>query len=152
MTYLVEISSCLLTSLSDLTKMEQEKMQVDSSLFNVYEIVENSVAIVSFDLKNKGIELLCDIESDVPQFIVGDGARLRQILVNILNNAIKFSGPGEILLKIQPFQKKDENLQIQFIVEDHGEGIPYERQHLLFQPFTQADSSINRRHVKPIYE
>jgi CheY-like chemotaxis protein/HPt (histidine-containing phosphotransfer) domain-containing protein len=101
--------------------------------------------LLSVRAHQKGLELASHIEGDVPPFVRGDPARLRQILVNLVGNAIKFTDRGEVVVRVETLGKSDDQLELHFIVRDTGIGIPAEKQPFLFLPFYQADSSMTRR-------
>lgn len=103
--------------------------------------------VVAFNARTKEIELICEIDPSVPEIAQGDGQRLRQILVNLLNNAVKFSTQGEVILRASSVDLEDGRCIIQCSVQDQGIGIPSDRQPLLFRAFTQGDSSLSRQYV-----
>ncbi len=99
----------------------------------------------AFPADRKGLELICDVASEVPDVVVGDPTRLRQIIVNLLSNALKFTERGEILLRVDREAVTSEDSVLHFIVRDTGIGIPREKQQVIFEAFAQADSSTTRR-------
>ena len=101
-----------------------------------------SRAIIADDKK---VELVYFIDPEVPIFIKGDPIRLRQILVNLIGNAIKFTEKGQIVLEVVPEEKQQEKIRIKFAVHDTGIGIPKNAQAKIFESFTQADSSVTRK-------
>jgi CheY-like chemotaxis protein len=102
----------------------------------------------SFALRadEKGLELLCDIAPDMPEFVRGDSSRLRQVLLNIVGNAIKFTSAGEVVLKVQAGAAIGDEGVLHFTVSDTGIGIPQDKTSLIFEPFSQADASTTRRY------
>src|SRR5690606_4746903 len=95
----------------------------------------------------KGLQLAHEISPDLPQTVIGDPTRLRQILINLLNNAVKFSFEGTITIRANVLAMSEESCRILFSVEDEGIGIPEENQHKLFQPFSQTDTATTRKFV-----
>jgi two-component system, sensor histidine kinase and response regulator len=89
--------------------------------------------------------LLCDIAPEVPEVVLGDSGRLRQIILNLVSNAIKFTDYGEVTLKVEVESEENEMRMVRFVVTDTGIGIPVEKQQSIFSPFTQADSSTTRK-------
>jgi signal transduction histidine kinase len=94
----------------------------------------------------KGLELLCDIAPEVPEAIQGDSTRLRQVVINLVGNAIKFTDKGEVALRVAVIESKDKDCWLHFTVSDTGVGIPVEKQKSIFEPFTQADTSTTRKY------
>eukprot|EP01116_Phalansterium_solitarium_P017769 TRINITY_DN445_c0_g1_i1.p1 TRINITY_DN445_c0_g1~~TRINITY_DN445_c0_g1_i1.p1 ORF type:complete len:1081 (-),score=350.18 TRINITY_DN445_c0_g1_i1:1623-4865(-) len=131
----------------DLAKMEESKVELECIPFRPYNTVDEALEIVCFHAEKNQIELMCDIQSPFPDIIKGDGCRLRQILVNLLSNACKFSRPeGEVLLTATGRDLPDSDAyELSFAVQDWGVGIAEESKRHLFQPFVQADSSITRK-------
>jgi protein-histidine pros-kinase len=99
----------------------------------------------AFPADRKGIELICDVAPDVPDVVVGDPTRLRQIVVNLLSNALKFTERGEVLLRVEAEAPSLDDPLLHFAVHDTGIGIPHDKQQVIFEAFAQADSSTTRR-------
>lgn len=138
----------IINDILDLSKMEAGKLEMESQAFNLRECVENALDLVAVTAANKGLELSYLAAPDVPAEIIGDSTRLRQILLNLLNNAIKFTESGEILLTVQAAGEgspQDDTRALHFAVRDTGIGIPADRVDHLFEDFTQGDSSTTRR-------
>ncbi|MDI9616858.1 MAG: PAS domain S-box protein [Methanothrix sp.] len=136
----------MLADILDLSKIEEGKLELDSSPFSIMECVETCVDILSVKASEKQIELVYLIDEDVPELVLGDVTRVRQVLVNLLENAIKFTERGEVFLRVS-CQHMDEDLsELHFAVRDTGIGIPAEKMDRLFQTFSQVDSSITRRY------
>ena len=135
----------IISDILDFSKIEAGKMELDHIQTDIIELAEQTSDIIKYHASQKGLELLLNIQSDVPRFILADPIRLKQILVNLLGNAVKFTATGEVELKIM-FTKTDETLgKFRFSVRDTGIGITQEQQNKLFKAFTQADSSTTRK-------
>ncbi len=138
----------IINDILDFSKIEAGKFDLDPQCFPLHECVEETMRTLAFRAHEKGLELLCDIKPDVPWYAVGDSARIRQIIVNLVGNAIKFTEYGQVeldvVLEAGDGQNGDE-LPVHFIVRDTGIGIPPEKQELIFDAFSQADSSTTRR-------
>lgn len=136
----------MLADILDLSRIEEGKLELDSSPFSILECVETCIDILSVKASEKQIELAYLIDEDVPELVLGDATRLRQVLVNLLENAIKFTERGEVFLRVS-CQYMDEDLsELRFFVRDTGIGIPPEKMDRLFHTFSQVDSSITRRY------
>jgi len=135
----------ILNDILDFSKIEAGQMQLDQVPFNLRETVEDVADVVVHRIEEKGLELNLLIHSDVPPQLVGDPGRLRQILVNLVGNAIKFTPRGEITVTVSLDQLTTESARILFAVKDTGIGISPERQDAIFSIFTQADNSITRQ-------
>jgi PAS domain S-box-containing protein len=136
----------LINSILDLAKIESGRMQVEHSQFDLAELVDKTIATFSVRAHNKGLELVARIAPDVPERLVGDALRLRQILTNLLGNAIKFTDSGEIVLQVDHPAPFHELVELQFTVADTGIGIPPDKLESVFGNFTQADSSTTRKY------
>ncbi|MCX6225814.1 MAG: PAS domain S-box protein [Bacteroidia bacterium] len=135
----------IINDILDFSKIEAGKMELDYNKTDIIELAEQTSDIIKYHASRKGLELLLNIQHDLPRFAVTDGIRLKQIFVNLLGNAVKFTEAGEVELKIT-FTKKDETSgEFSFMVRDTGIGINEEQQKQLFKAFTQADSSITRK-------
>ena len=108
--------------------------------------LEDTIKALGFRAQQKGLDLACHILPDVPDGLNGDPTRLRQILVNLVGNAIKFTGQGEIVVQVEVQEETDDEAVLHFAVKDTGVGIPLERQQIIFEAFSQADSSMTRRY------
>ena len=144
--YLDTIRSCsdsllvLINDILDFSKIESGSLQLESIPFDPRQVAEEAVLVVAERAQAKGVELVCQIEDQMPDSVDGDPSRLRQILVNLLSNAVKFTAAGEIILTLG-FDGKG----LHFTVQDTGIGISSEVIPKLFQAFTQADASTTRR-------
>ncbi len=129
----------------DYSRIEAGKLSLEAIPFDLNQVIHKVAGVVAFKAQEKGLELLFQIEPEVPRWPVGDPMRLAQILVNLINNAIKFTESGEVLVKISRQAEADGRVTLRFSVRDSGIGIPVARQRDLFTPFTQVDDSITRR-------
>lgn len=135
----------IINDILDFSKIEAGKMELDCIKTDIIELVEQASDIIKYHASKKGLELLLNIPHNMPRFAVLDPIRLKQILVNLISNAVKFTQSGEVELKVT-FTKKDEiNGKFNFSVRDTGIGINDEQQKKLFKAFTQADSSTTRQ-------
>jgi len=133
----------------DFSKIEAGKLEIEHVEFNIYEVLEKSVDILTVKAFDKNLELLCEIEPGLPEYFYGDPLRIRQILVNFISNAIKFTDRGEIFIsaKRQPGTTGNDNeIKVLFSVKDTGIGIEQDKLHNIFDQFTQADSSTTRKY------
>jgi PAS domain S-box-containing protein len=132
----------ILNDILDLSKLEAGKLELDPQPFNLSDCVQAAVNLLTPSATEKGIQLTLNQGADLPQKIMGDSARLRQILINLLSNAVKFTAAGSVNLSVTVGSAA----QIQFAVSDTGIGIPLHRRDRLFQSFSQVDSSITRQY------
>jgi signal transduction histidine kinase/CheY-like chemotaxis protein len=135
----------LINDILDFSKIEAGKFDLDPIPFRLRASVGETLKTLAMRAHAKGLELICDIDEDVPDDIVADPMRLRQIVVNLIGNAIKFTERGEIGLGINVESRTAENVRLRFAIRDTGIGIPLDRQRDIFQPFSQADSSTSRK-------
>jgi signal transduction histidine kinase/CheY-like chemotaxis protein len=135
----------LINDILDFSKIEAGKFDLDPIPFRLRVSVGETLKTLAMRAHAKGLELICDIDEDVPDDIVADPMRLRQIVVNLIGNAVKFTERGEIGLGINVESRTAENVRLRFAIRDTGIGIPLDRQKVIFQPFSQADSSTSRK-------
>ncbi len=136
----------VINDILDFSKIEQGKMELESEGFDLYNCVEEVFTLLSASAGKKNIEILFKFDSEVPRYIIGDANRLKQILVNLLNNAIKFTNKGEVVLSVQVSKKVENDYELRFSMADTGIGIAKDKLNRLFQSFSQVDSSIARRY------
>ena len=134
----------IINDILDFSKIEAGKLDVDLIPFRIRECVEDTVRLLSVRAGQKGLQLACDIHSDVPDRIHGDPLRLRQVLLNLLGNAVKFTDSGSVSVEVSA-ASRDNGRELEFAVYDTGMGIPKEKQDTIFQAFAQADGSMSRR-------
>jgi len=114
--------------------------------FAFHETVNDTLKIMRFRARQKGLQLTGQLGLDIPPLLIGDPTRLRQVLINLVGNAIKFTEQGEISVDVQQEDSQEGQVELHFRVRDSGVGIPREQQSLIFEPFTQADSSTTRKY------
>ena len=130
----------------DFSKIEAGQVKFENVTFNLPELLKQVVRTLSVRAHEKGLELLLETCRDVPSMLRGDPTRLRQVLMNLLGNAIKFSARGEVLLAVRVSSRDGQSASLEFSVTDTGIGIPLDKQSQIFTAFTQADGSITRRY------
>ena len=139
----------LLTIINDIlhfSKIESGRLELEQVEFSVRECVEGALDLLAPRVAEKGLDLLYEIADGVPGTVRSDSTRLRQVLVNLLSNAFKFTKEGEVVLALRPGPASAEHLELVFAVLDTGIGIPPEAQARLFQSFSQADASTTRKY------
>jgi PAS domain S-box-containing protein len=136
----------LLNGILDFSKIEADKMELENIEFLLPVRLSETLRIMQFRAEEKGLELTWDSENDVPQRLLGDPARLRQALINLVGNAIKFTERGKISIHIQMRELTQETAELHFCVHDSGIGIPGDKHEMIFEAFTQADSSTTRKY------
>jgi two-component system, sensor histidine kinase and response regulator len=136
----------VINDILDYSKIEAGKFDLDPIEFDLRNLIEDTLKVLAIRAHQKGLELTCDIAAGVPKVIVGDPGRLRQVLTNLLGNAVKFTERGEIVVYARLAGQDASAQDIEFAVTDTGIGVPPEKQQLIFEPFSQADGSTTRRH------
>lgn len=136
----------IINDILDFSKIESGKMDLLVEKSNVYDIVSQVINVILYQSQKKNIELLLNIEQGLPETIWVDESRLKQILINLLGNAVKFTAQGEIELKVEKLNISSQNITLRFSVRDTGIGIPKEKQQHIFDAFTQENSSISKRY------
>ena len=146
----VKISAdSLLTVINDIldfSKIEAGKLDLEFVDFDVRDTLESAMKTLAVRADEKGLELLCEVTPEVPEVARGDITRLRQVLLNLVGNAIKFTNEGEIAVKVRQGARDGSELVLHFTVSDTGIGIREDKQEMIFDPFTQADSSTTRKY------
>jgi CheY-like chemotaxis protein/nitrogen-specific signal transduction histidine kinase len=130
----------------DISKIESGKMVLDSHEFSLRNCVEDLLGIFSVKLANSDVELLYKIDEQLPEYLLGDSMRLRQILINLISNATKFTQQGQIFLNVERKASDDDKIEIAFEVSDTGIGVSADKLPHLFEPYTQADASTARKY------
>ena len=136
----------VINDILDFSKIEAGKVELELANFNLRDCLESTLKILAFRADEKGLELLCEIAPEAPEVVRGDSSRLRQIVTNLVGNAVKFTNEGEVAMKVEAKSQDDDNCTLQFTVSDTGIGIPLEKQALIFDPFSQADTSTTRKY------
>jgi two-component system, sensor histidine kinase and response regulator len=135
----------IINDILDISKIEARKLELDTVQFSLRGVVEKVLRPLSARSATKNLELIFDIDQNIHDYYIGDPVRLRQILFNLLGNAIKFTDEGEVKLEIQCLDISKSKSQLTFIISDTGIGIPDEKRQHLFKAFSQADSSTSRK-------
>jgi len=132
----------LINDILDFSKIEAGKLDIESLHFNLRDCLNETARMLSFRAAEKGLRLTCTVQPEVPEIVTGDPSRLRQILINLAGNGIKFTQAGQVSIEAS----MDEDGRVHFVVRDTGIGIKAEKQRDIFEPFVQSDSSMNRRY------
>ncbi len=135
----------IINDILDFSKIEAGKLTLDPIRFDLYNTINEVTDLLSLTTQEKGIELLVNIDPGLPRFIIGDPIRLRQILLNLTTNAIKFTEKGHVLIKVFFKPEDSQHMQLYFDVEDSGIGIPKEKLNHIFESFSQAEESTTRK-------
>ncbi len=135
----------VINDILDLSKVEAGKLQLNPVDFDLRENLEEAVRLIAFTAERKRLKLVCDLDPDIPQIVRADPIRLRQIVLNLLGNAIKFTEEGEVVLQASVADKNEHSVSLHFVVRDTGIGISQEQQKSIFEAFSQAENSAARR-------
>jgi PAS domain S-box-containing protein len=136
----------LINDILDFSKIEAGKLDIEAVEFSLRDCLEGTVKTLAVRADEKRLELLCEVAPELPEIVQGDATRLRQVVLNLIGNAIKFTDKGEVALKVQLASESGVDSIFHFIVSDTGIGIPEEKQKLIFSPFSQADTSTTRKY------
>jgi signal transduction histidine kinase/DNA-binding response OmpR family regulator len=136
----------VINDILDFSKIEAGKIELDVTDFDLREMLENTMKTVALRADEKGLELLCEVAPDVPEVVRTDSTRLRQVLVNLVGNAIKFTDKGEVSVNVRSEALEGQNRILHLTVSDTGIGIPEDKLKLIFDPFAQADTSTTRKY------
>ena len=134
----------ILNDVLDLSKIEAEHIEFEEVSFDLHELVTTTVRVLGVRAFERNVELTCDIRPDVPRMLLGDPSRLRQVLTNLVGNAVKFTNEGEVSVSVDLAGQQDSSVGLAFSVRDTGTGIPPNKLDAIFEDFSQADSSISR--------
>ncbi|MEX0811122.1 MAG: response regulator [Chitinophagales bacterium] len=135
----------VINDILNFSKIESGKLSIENSEVNIYEVIDDVFAITSALSNKKGIDMFYHIEDDVPEHIMSDGGRLKQVLVNLVNNALKFTKEGYIYIRVSNNEINGATCDLKFEVEDTGIGIPESKRVKLFKAFSQVDTGTSRR-------
>ena len=136
----------IINDILDLSKIEAGELELEETEFNLEKLVETTCISLSPKVHKKGLELLCHLKPEVPEYVMSDPTRLRQILINLIGNATKFTEKGEIVVNVEILKRKKRDVVLHFNVSDTGIGIPKEKQAKIFESFTQADIFTTRKY------
>ncbi|MCG2576798.1 response regulator [Dechloromonas sp. XY25] len=135
----------IVNDILDFSKIEAGKMEFESLAFSLQDIVLEAVRVLAVSAHKKGLELIADVRPDVPPRVVGDPTRLRQVIINLIGNAIKFTDRGEVVIRVEVDQRTEHSVFLRFSIRDTGMGVPADKQQAIFEAFSQADVSTTRR-------
>src|SRR6266852_2515833 len=136
----------VINDILDFSKIEAGKIDLEANDFDLRHSLETTLKTLALRADEKGLELLCEVAPEVPEVVRGDSSRLRQVVINFVGNAIKFTDEGEVALQVRVEAEDGEDRILHFTVSDTGIGIPPEKQKVIFDPFTQADSATTRKY------
>ncbi|NER22113.1 MAG: PAS domain S-box protein [Symploca sp. SIO1C2] len=150
--YLTKIESSaksllqIINDILDFSKIEAGKLELESTQFQLDEVLNNITNILDFKAVEKGLELVCQMGDDIPRHLIGDSLRLRQVLINLASNAVKFTETGNVMISVETVTCTEETVRLKFMVQDTGIGLAASQIDTLFEAFTQADPSISRKY------
>ncbi len=136
----------VINDILDFSKIEAGKLDLDLVDFSLRETIEAALKTIAVRAHEKHLELLCDVAPNVPEIAHGDGMRIRQVILNLASNAIKFTDQGEVSLSVKVLERKSDGCIVQFTLADTGIGIAPDKLQLIFNPFSQADGSTTRKY------
>ncbi len=136
----------IIDDILDFSKIEARKIELERINFNLHDSIGGMLSSLALQAHNKGLELAYHVPHDIPERLIGDPGRLRQILINLVNNAIKFTEKGEVVVSIKEVPQTKDDTTLHFAVTDTGSGIPKAKHQLIFDAFIQADGSGARKH------
>ncbi len=136
----------IINDILDFSKVEAGKLDLEPIDFRLRDSLNETIRAQAVRADQKGLELIYWIAPDVPDALVGDPGRLRQVLINLIGNSIKFTNEGEVMLRVSKEEETQNDIVLRFTVSDSGIGIPRDKQHLIFEAFSQADGSTTRRY------
>ena len=135
----------IINDILDFSKIEAGKMSLETISFDLSQLVPDTLRTLTLRAQQSGLELALDLDPDIPDFVLGDPGRLRQILTNLVGNAIKFTRTGEIVVRARLLHRDADLARLEISVSDSGIGIPLEKQRQVFEAFEQEDGSTTRR-------
>jgi light-regulated signal transduction histidine kinase (bacteriophytochrome)/CheY-like chemotaxis protein/HPt (histidine-containing phosphotransfer) domain-containing protein len=136
----------VINDILDFSKIEAGKLDLEAISFNLRDCVEDAMKSFALQADAKGLELLCEFAPETPEVVFGDSGRVRQVIVNLVGNAIKFTNSGEVALRVEVESEIHDTSVLRFTVGDTGIGIPADKQQSIFSPFSQVDSSTTRKY------
>ena len=142
-------SECLLAVINDIldfSKIEAGKLHLDEVEFGLRDSLADALGVVAIRARQKGLDLACDVAAEAPDRLIGDPGRLRQVVLNLVGNAVKFTEQGEVVVRVEKPEQTAGQIRLHFAVVDTGVGIPPEKQQTIFEAFSQADNSTTRKY------
>jgi len=136
----------LINDILDFSKIEAGHMELEHLDFDLRALMDDFAEVMALKAHQKNLEFICAVEPRTPVYLRGDPGRLRQVLINLTGNAVKFTERGEVVVTVSPISSSGDMVELSFSIRDTGIGIPVEKQRDLFQPFTQADASTTRKY------
>ncbi len=136
----------VINDILDLSRIEAGKLELDCVPFNPRALVKEAVSLPALAARTKGLKLSCDLAHDIPDCVVGDPARIRQVITNLVGNALKFTEQGSVEISVRVLETLAQGVSIHIAVQDTGIGIPHDQCARLFHRFSQADGSLTRKH------
>ncbi len=136
----------IINDILDISKAESGKIELESVDFTLDSLLKEAVSSIVLNAHKKGLEIVYDIPPEIPRNLVGDPGRLRQVILNLFSNAVKFTEKGEIVLRVKMLSSSTEDTELQFTVKDTGIGIPKDKRDKVFKAFAQADGSTTRKY------
>ena len=136
----------MINDLLDQAKLESGKMELDYQAFDLHQLLDGITSYAAVQARNKGLNFQMDYRDPTPRYLLGDSMRLRQILMNLVGNAIKFTEQGQVTVRVEEVQRDEAKSTLQFSVIDTGIGIPLDRQQAIFDSFVQVDAKTSRRY------
>ncbi|MGM0508872.1 MAG: response regulator [Fusobacteriota bacterium] len=136
----------IINDILDISKIEAGRIEIENREFNIRDMIKDIIEMFSLNAHEKGLELVYYIEPNIPEIIIGDSGKIRQILINLINNAIKFTNSGNVFLHARNKTQKNQDIQIEFEIKDTGVGISKDKQKKIFEKFTQGDQSYNKEY------
>lgn len=136
----------IINDILDFSKIEADKLAIEEIPFDIDDVFDDVLSLVGPKAEEKGLELLFEEDPEIPVTLIGDPLRLSQVLINLTNNAIKFTEQGEITVKVSCLEQQQQHITLQFVIQDSGIGMTSEQQAGLFKSFSQADASTTRKY------
>jgi two-component system sensor histidine kinase/response regulator len=136
----------IINEILDLSKIEAGKLNIENIEFSIRDCIDDIIRSLVIRAYQKNLEVIYNVDDDIPDRLIGDPGRLRQILLNLIGNAIKFTNKGQVVIQIKTQGKRKNDVLLHFSVTDTGIGIPLDKQNIIFDPFAQVDSSTTRKH------
>ena len=136
----------IINDILDFSKIEEGRLEIDVHEFDLDKMLDQIASMYDVHHTDNNLEIIFDIEKGVPNSLLGDGERVKQVLINLMTNAVKFTEAGNVILRVKLLQERDHDIELHFSVSDSGIGLTDEQQSALFQPFMQGDESTTRKY------